>query len=168
MLEKFTSVTKATLKGSAVIGILQGGLAGIAFAVVGIPSAVFWGAIMTVLSIIPSIGSAIIWLPAAIILAATGHIIKAIGLGIFCAVIVGSLDNVLRPILVGKDTEMHELMIFLGTLGGIFMFGVICQRRNKQSITRSDIYQLWFQIRLFRRYDKSQRLWDRKDDFAFA
>jgi len=125
MLEKFTSVTRATLKGSAVIGILQGGLAGVAFAVVGIPSAVFWGAIMTVLSIIPSIGSAIIWVPAAIILAATGHVIKAIGLAIFCAVVVGSLDYLLRPILVGKDTQMHELMIFLGTLGGIFMFGVV-------------------------------------------
>lgn len=125
MLEKFTSVTRATLKGSAVIGILQGGFAGIAFAVVGIPSAVFWGAIMTVLSIIPSVGSAIIWVPAAIILAVTGHVIKAIGLAIFCAVVVGSLDNLLRPILVGKDTQMHELMIFLGTLGGIFMFGVV-------------------------------------------
>jgi predicted PurR-regulated permease PerM len=125
MLEKFTSVTRATLKGSAVIGILQGGLAGIAFAVVGIPSAVFWGAIMTVLSIIPSIGAAVIWLPAAVILAVTGHVIKAIGLAIFCAVVVGSLDNLLRPILVGKDTQMHELMIFLGTLGGIFMFGIV-------------------------------------------
>jgi predicted PurR-regulated permease PerM len=108
-----------------VIGILQGGLAGLAFAVVGIPSAVFWGAIMTVLSIIPGIGSALVWGPAAIILAATGHLVKAIGLAVFCAIVVGSLDNLLRPILVGKDTQMHELMIFLGTLGGIMMFGVV-------------------------------------------
>jgi len=125
ILDKFTSVARATLKGTAVIGILQGGLAGLAFAVVGIPSAVFWGAIMTVLSIIPSIGSALVWAPAAIILAATGHPAKAIGLAVFCAVIVGSLDNLLRPILVGKDTQMHELMIFLGTLGGLIMFGVM-------------------------------------------
>jgi len=125
ILEKFTSVTRATLKGTAVIGILQGGLAGFAFWVVGIPSSVFWGAIMTVLSIIPGIGTALIWGPAAIILAASGHIAKAAGLAVFCAIVVGSVDNVLRPKLVGKDTQMHELMIFFGTLGGIVMFGVM-------------------------------------------
>jgi predicted PurR-regulated permease PerM len=125
MLDRFTSVTRATLKGTAMIGILQGAIGGLAFAVVGIPSAVFWGAIMTVLSIIPGIGSALVWGPAAIILAATGQLTKAIGLALFCALFIGSLDNLLRPILVGKDTQMHELMIFFGTLGGIIMFGVV-------------------------------------------
>ena len=125
MLAKFTSVTRATLKGTAVIGILQGGLAGFAFWVVGIPSAVFWGTIMAVLSIIPGVGTALIWGPAAIILAAGGNFLKAGGLAVFCAIVVGSVDNVLRPILVGKDTQMHELMIFFGTLGGIIMFGVM-------------------------------------------
>ncbi|MGD8741176.1 MAG: AI-2E family transporter [Desulfobacterales bacterium] len=125
MLDKFTSVTRATLKGTAVIGILQGGLAGAAFAVVGIHSAVFWGTIMAVLSFIPGIGTALVWVPAVIILAATGHLAKAIGLGVFCAAVVGSIDNLLRPILVGRDTQMHELMILFGTLGGIIMFGVL-------------------------------------------
>jgi predicted PurR-regulated permease PerM len=125
MLEKFTSVTRATLKGTAVIGILQGGLAGAAFWVVGIPSAVFWGTLMAVLSIIPGIGTALIWGPAVIILAAGGNFLKAVGLGIFCALVVGSIDNLLRPMLVGKDTQMHELMIFFGTLGGIIMFGIM-------------------------------------------
>ena len=125
MLDRFTSVTRATLKGTAVIGILQGGLAGIAFWVVGIPSAVFWGVVMVVLSIIPSVGTAVVWLPAAIILGASGAVAKAVGLTVFCGLVVGSLDNVLRPILVGKDTQMHELMIFFGTLGGIFMFGMV-------------------------------------------
>jgi predicted PurR-regulated permease PerM len=125
MLDKFTSVTRATLKGTAVIGILQGGLAGIAFWVVGIPSAVFWGTIMAVLSIIPGIGTTLVWGPAVIILAAGGNFFKAGGLGIFCALVVGSIDNLLRPILVGKDTQMHELMIFFSTLGGIIMFGVM-------------------------------------------
>ena len=118
-------MTRATLKGTAVIGILQGSLAGIAFWVVGIPSAVFWGTIMAVLSIIPGIGTALVWGPAVIILAASGNYLQAGGLGIFCAVVVGSIDNLLRPILVGKDTQMHELMIFFGTLGGIFMFGIM-------------------------------------------
>ena len=125
MLAKFTSVTRATLKGTAVIGILQGGLAGLAFWVVDIPSAAFWGTVMAVLSIIPGIGTALVWGPATIVLLAGGHYLRAGGLAIFCALIVGSIDNLLRPILVGKDTQMHELMIFFGTLGGILMFGVM-------------------------------------------
>ncbi|KPK27796.1 MAG: permease [Nitrospira bacterium SG8_3] len=125
LLDKFTSVTRATLKGTIVIGILQGGLAGLAFAVVGIKGAVFWGTIMAVLSIIPGIGTALVWVPAAIVLAAGGHLIKAAGLAAFCAIVVGSVDNFLRPLLVGRDTQMHELLILLGTLGGILMFGVV-------------------------------------------
>ena len=124
MLNKFTSVTRATLKGSLVIGALQGGLAGIAFAVAGIDNSVFWGTVMAVLSVIPSIGSALIWFPAAVVLIMRGDVGAGIGLMAFCGVVVGSLDNVLRPILVGKDTRMHELMIFFGTLGGILMFGL--------------------------------------------
>lgn len=124
LLERFTSVTRATIKGTAVIGVVQGTAAGIAFAVVGIPSAVFWGTVMTVLSIIPGIGTALIWLPAAILLAAQGLWGKAVGLTLFCGLVVGSVDNLLRPRLVGKDTEMHDLMILLSTLGGISLFGL--------------------------------------------
>jgi predicted PurR-regulated permease PerM len=124
MLDKFTSVTRATLKGSLLIGLLQGGLAGIAFAVAGIDNAVFWGTLMAVLSIIPSVGSALVWAPACVILILQGSVGVGIGLLVFCALVVGSLDNLLRPILVGKDTRMHELMIFFGTLGGIVMFGI--------------------------------------------
>jgi predicted PurR-regulated permease PerM len=124
MMDKFTSVTRATIKGTMLIGIMQGGLAGAAFAVAGIDNAVFWGTVMAVLSIIPSIGSALVWGPAAIILIMQGNVSSGAGLLVFCGVVVGSLDNVLRPILVGKDTKMHELMIFFGTLGGIMMFGI--------------------------------------------
>ena len=125
MLDRFTSVARATLKGTAVMGILQGGLAGLAFAVVGIPSAVFWGVIMILLSVLPGIGTALIWIPAGVILGTSGHWPQAIGLMVFCGIVVGSLDNVLRPKLVGKDTQMHELLIFFGTLGGIMMFGFV-------------------------------------------
>jgi len=124
LLERFTSVTRATLKGTAVIGILQGGLAGVAFAVVGIDAALFWGTVMAVLSIIPALGSALVWLPASIFLALAGSYFKGLGLALFCGLVVGSLDNVLRPRLVGKDTQMHGLMIFLSTLGGIALFGL--------------------------------------------
>ena len=96
----------------------------IAFAVAGIDNAVFWGTVMAVLSIIPSIGSALVWGPASVILIVEGNVGAGIGLLVFCALIVGSLDNLLRPMLVGKDTRMHELMIFFGTLGGIMMFGI--------------------------------------------
>jgi len=125
LLDKFRSVTRATLKGTAVIGLLQGGLAGLAFFVVGIPSAVFWGTLMVVLSIIPGVGTALIWVPAAVILAAGGHLAKGIALALFCGLVVGSIDNVVRPALVGKDTQMPDLMIFLSTLGGIVMFGAL-------------------------------------------
>jgi predicted PurR-regulated permease PerM len=125
LIDKFRSVTQATLKGTAVIGALQGGLAGLAFAVVGVPSSIFWGTIMVVLSIVPGIGTALIWVPAAIILVAGGSLGKGIGLALFCGLIVGSIDNFLRPKLVGKDTKMPDLLILLGTMGGIVMFGIL-------------------------------------------
>lgn len=124
MLNKFTSVTQAMVTGTLMIGLLQGALAGIAFAVAGVPNAVFWGTVMAVLSIIPGIGSALVWVPASVILIVHGSFFAGIGLFAFCALVVGSVDNVLRPILVGKHTDMHELMIFFGTLGGLFMFGM--------------------------------------------
>jgi predicted PurR-regulated permease PerM len=125
LLNRFTSVTRATVKGTLVVGIIQGGLAGLAFWIFGIDNALFWGTIMIVLSIIPVVGSSIVWIPAVIILAGMGHYGKAIGLALVCGLVVGSVDNVLRPRLVGKDTQMHELLILLGTLGGIGMFGII-------------------------------------------
>ncbi len=124
MLEKFTSVTGATIRGTFVIGIIQGTLAGFALWVAGIESAVFWGAVMTVLSIIPVIGSGLVWFPAVINLYATGAYMSATGLLLFCGLLVSSIDNVLRPILVGRDTKMHELLIFFGTFGGISLFGI--------------------------------------------
>lgn len=123
ILHRFTSVTKATVKGTFVIGLLQGFLNGLAFALAGIPNAVFWGVIMAVLSIIPSIGSALIWVPAGVYLITQDAVLAGVLLLLFCGLIVGSLDNVLRPKLVGQDTQMHELMIFFSTLGGIILFG---------------------------------------------
>jgi predicted PurR-regulated permease PerM len=125
MLERFLSVARATLKGTLVIGIIQGTLSGIAFWVVGIDGALFWGTMMVVLSVLPVIGGALVWVPAAIILAALGQFGKAIALTAFCSLVVGSIDNVLRPRLVGRDTQMHDLLILFSTLGGIALFGPI-------------------------------------------
>jgi AI-2E family transporter len=119
MLDKFASVTRATLKGTVLIGVAQGLLGGLAFWAVGIDGAIFWGTVMTVLSIVPGIGGALIWVPAAIILIATGEIWRGIALAGFCGLVIGSVDNLLRPLLVGRDTQMHELMIFFSTLGGV-------------------------------------------------
>ncbi|MDG2048911.1 MAG: AI-2E family transporter [Myxococcota bacterium] len=123
MVDKFVSVTRATLKGSLVIGIVQGGLAGLAFAVVGIEGAAFWGTVMAVLSIIPGIGTALVWVPAAIYLAVNGQSVASAGLTFWCVVVVGTVDNVLRPTLVGRDTQMSDLLIMLSTLGGLLLFG---------------------------------------------
>jgi len=123
MLDKFTSVTRATLKGTLLIGVAQGGLAGLAFWVAGIDGVIFWTTLMVVLSIIPGIGSALVWVPAVILLVAQGAIAQGIGLALFCGLVVGTVDNVLRPRLVGRDTKMHDLLILFSTLGGLFFFG---------------------------------------------
>ena len=125
MLDKFVSVTRATLKGTILIGAAQGVLGGLAFWAAGVEGAIFWGTVMTILSIVPGVGGALVWVPAAIILVATGHLWQGIGLAVFCALVVGSIDNVLRPRLVGQDTKMHELLIFFSTLGGLMLFGAM-------------------------------------------
>ena len=123
LLGTFTSVSRATLKGTLVIGIVQGGLAGLAFWVAGIGGAVFWGTVMAVLSIIPGVGTALVWVPAVIFLALNGQVGPAVGVALWCGLIVGTVDNVLRPRLVGKDTEMPDLLVMLTTLGGLALFG---------------------------------------------
>ena len=125
MLGKFVSVTRATLKGTILIGAAQGLLGGLAFWAVGIDGAIFWGTVMTLLSIIPGVGGALVWVPATIILVSMGEVWQGLGLALFCALVVGSVDNLLRPRLVGQDTQMHELLIFFSTLGGLMLFGAM-------------------------------------------
>lgn len=125
LLDRFTSVTRATLKGTLIIGLLQGGICGVAFAIAGIEGPVFWGSLMAVMSIVPAFGTAIIWGPALFILALTGDFSGVIILLILCGAVAGNLDNLIRPRLVGKDTEMHDLFVLFGTLGGLSMFGLL-------------------------------------------
>lgn len=123
ILEKGVSIARAIVKGTIFIGIIQGALAGAAFAVAGLPGPVFWGVVMAIASVIPALGAAIVWVPAVIFLLATGKIGAGIALGVWCAAVVSSVDNLLRPHLVGSDTKMPDLLILLSTLGGISMFG---------------------------------------------
>ncbi len=122
--ERFTSTARATLKGTLIIGLIQGTMGGVLFWAVGIQSAFVWGVIMILAAMIPGIGCAIIWAPAAVILLATGHIVEGMAAAAVGALVISSIDNVLRPLLVGKDTQMHPLLIFLSTLGGIAVFGI--------------------------------------------
>jgi len=123
LTDRFMSITRATIKGTLVIGAIQGTLTGVAFWVAGIPNVAFWTVLMIVLSIVPVIGAALIWVPACIVLLAMGAVGKAAALALFCSLIVGSVDNVLRPWLVGRDTKMHDLVILFSTMGGLLVIG---------------------------------------------
>lgn len=98
-------------------------MAGLAFWMVGIDGAIFWTTLMIVLSIIPGIGGALVWVPAVSLLVAQGAAWQGIGLALFCGLVVGSVDNGLRPWLIGRDTKMHDLLILFSTLGGLLLFG---------------------------------------------
>lgn len=125
MLERGVSVTRAMIKGSLVIGALQGALAGIAFWIAGIQGSVFWATVMAIASLIPGIGAALVWIPGAVYLFVIGKTVAGIFLTVWCATVVGSVDNLLRPRLVGQDTKMPDLLILLSTLGGLGVFGAI-------------------------------------------
>ena len=125
LLERFVSVARATIKGSLVIGLLQGALAGLSFLVAGVPGAAFWGTVMAVLSIVPALGTGLVWVPAVVWLLATGQIVAGISVGLWCGLVVGTVDNFLRPRLVGRDARLPDLMILLGTFGGILFFGAV-------------------------------------------
>ncbi|MFC1585378.1 AI-2E family transporter [Fibrobacterota bacterium] len=124
IIERFVSVTRATLKGTMLIGVVQGALGGLVIWAVGIPSPVFWALLMTILSIIPGVGVVVVLLPAALFLFFKGALISGIVVLVAC-VVIGVMDNFLRPVLVGKDLKMHDLLILFSTLGGIGMFGLI-------------------------------------------
>ncbi|TAN33786.1 AI-2E family transporter [Patescibacteria group bacterium] len=124
LYQKFASTARAAIKGTLLVGLIQGALGTILFFIVGIKGALVWGLIMVLTSIVPGLGSYIIWLPAAIIMFALGNIWQGILIIIFGALIIGTIDNILRPILVGKDTQMHPLLILFSTLGGLVVFGI--------------------------------------------
>jgi len=125
LVGQFVSVTRATIKGSILVGLIQGGLAGAAFFVLDLPAAAFWATVMAILSVIPVLGSGLVWLPASVILMSTGRVAEGIGLMLWGVVIVSTVDNFLRPRLIGRDTKMHDLMVLLSTFGGLALFGVV-------------------------------------------
>ncbi len=121
---KFSEVTRATIKGSLVVAIVQGALGGFIFWALDIRAALLWGVIMTFLSLVPMIGAGFVWLPVALYLFAIGDFTSASILVIFGVMVIGLVDNILRPTLVGRDTKLPDYIVLLSTLGGFTMFGL--------------------------------------------
>ena len=125
IMERARDVIGASVYGVLAIAVIQGTLGGLAFWALGVPSALVWGVVMTFLSMIPMLGSFLVWVPAALYLAATGHYVKALLLVLWGTLVIGMVDNFLRPKLVGSRTKLHELFIFFAVLGGLQVFGVL-------------------------------------------
>jgi predicted PurR-regulated permease PerM len=125
VMKRTREVIDASVYGVFSIAIIQGLLGGLAFWVLGLRSAITWGVAMTFLSMIPMLGAFVVWLPAAIFLAVTGHWTKALILTVWGTLVIGTVDNFLRPKLVGSRTRLHELVIFFAVLGGLSVFGVL-------------------------------------------
>ena len=125
LITRTGEVISASVFGVLVIALVQGILGGLMFWILGVPSSLVWGVVMTVLSTIPMAGAFIVWVPAAIVLGVTGHWVKALILTIWGTLVIGMADNFLRPRLVGQKTRLHELFIFFSVLGGLKVFGVL-------------------------------------------
>lgn len=123
IFDRMREVIHASVYGVIVIAMVQGTLGGLAFAVLGLPSAVVWGVVMFFLSMIPMVGSSVIWAPTAIYLAMSGHWGKALALALWGALVIGTVDNFLRPKLIGERARLHELLIFFSVLGGLQIWG---------------------------------------------
>jgi predicted PurR-regulated permease PerM len=125
IFDRTGEVISASVYGVLVIAVIQGVLGGLAFWALGLPSALLWGVVMIFLSMIPMAGAFIVWVPAAIYLGLTGHWVSALILTVWGALVIGSIDNFLRPKLVGERTRLHELLVFFSVLGGLQVFGVL-------------------------------------------
>ncbi len=115
----------AAIYGGVTVAIIQGTIGGIAFLIFGLPSPVFWGAVMAVLSLVPLFGTAIIWMPAGLILISGGEYLRGAGLLLVGFLIISMIDNILKPLIIGSKTKLHTLLIFFSVLGGISYFGFI-------------------------------------------
>lgn len=122
--QKFNDVLKATVRGGFAVALAQGVLGGVAFWYLDITAPMVWGVMMAMCSLIPAVGAALIWLPVALYLFATGHAVDAALLTAWGAVVIGMVDNLLRPLLVGKDAGIPDFLVLLSTLGGLPFFGI--------------------------------------------
>ncbi len=124
LFSRLTRVVRATLKGNIVIALSQGVLGGLIFAILEIPEAFLWGVVMAFLSLLPAIGAGIVWGPVALFYFLNGDPLKALILTAFCVLVIGLVDSLLRPVLVGKDTRMPDYLVLVSTLGGLAVFSL--------------------------------------------
>lgn len=123
-MAKFASVVRATVRGNIIIAIIQGLIGGVTFWAVGVQPALLWGVLMVILSLVPAVGAALIWVPTAIYLAVTGAVLQAVIIAAVGIFVIGLVDNLLRPPLVGKETKLPDYVVLISTIGGISLVGV--------------------------------------------
>lgn len=121
--DRVRGMTHATIYGTVVVALIQGSLGAFIFLMVGVPGALLWGIVMAGLAMLPGLGTLVIWLPAAVVLAAQGYWGKALIVGAWGALVVSTIDNLLFPMLVGRESRLHTLPVFLTVVGGIMLFG---------------------------------------------
>ena len=124
IIDKFVSVSRATLKSTFLIGGIQGSIGAILFFALGIPGSVLFGVLFLVLAAIPGLGPAVIWLPTTLILFALENYLEAVIMLVIGGGLIPLVDYLLRPRLVGRDTQLHPLLVFIGVLGGVSLFGI--------------------------------------------
>ncbi len=124
LFQKFNTVIRATVKGNVAIAAVQGLLGGLIFWILGIQGALLWGVVMGFLSLLPAVGAAIVWSPVALYFLVSGHLWEGVVLVLFGVLVIGLSDNILRPVLVGKDTKMPDYLVLISTLGGLTLFGL--------------------------------------------
>jgi len=124
LFDKFTTVIRATVKGNLLVAAIQGALGGIAFWFLGVNAALLWAVLMAFLSLLPAVGAGLVWLPVAIYFFVTGGIWQGIALVAYGVLVIGLVDNLLRPVLVGKDTRMPDYVVMITTVGGMAVFGI--------------------------------------------
>jgi len=124
LFSRFADVLRATVKGGILVAIAQGALGGFAFWFLGIHAPLLWGVLMAFLSLLPAIGAGLVWLPVAMYLLASGAVWQGISLILYGVLVIGLVDNILRPFLVGKDTKLPDYVVLISTLGGIEVFGL--------------------------------------------
>ncbi|MCY1407372.1 putative transport protein [compost metagenome] len=124
LFSKFTTVIRATVKGNVAVAVTQGALGGLIFWFLGVEGPLLWGVLMAFLSLLPAVGAGLVWIPAAIYFFVTGAIWQGVVLVLFCVLVIGLVDNILRPILVGKDTKMPDYVVLISTIGGMALFGL--------------------------------------------
>lgn len=124
LFQNFVTVVRATVKGNVLVAMAQGALGGLIFWMLDVSGALLWGVVMAFLSLLPAVGAALVWAPVAVYFMATGSVWQGVVLAAYGVLVIGLVDNILRPILVGKDTKLPDYLVLLSTLGGMALFGI--------------------------------------------